>query len=117
MKIWACKIGEVSEGDLADGADAPMRQAVQKAFKELTGTDDLFCFSGWAGKLDAYESELVKGSPPQLPTTADPDSKDDALEAAWGIIANAHGGDWDKAGKEWHDAAIRWRDNYHDNLR
>lgn len=37
----------------------------------------------------------------------------DALEAAWGIIANAHGGDWLLANGDWQRAAVRWRDNYH----
>lgn len=32
------------------------------------------------------------------------------LEAAWGLIANAHGGDWSKATPEWRAAAERWRD-------
>ena len=46
-------------------------------------------------------------------------SKSDAdlLEAAWGIIANAYGGDWDNAqNKDWKPAAERWRDNYHEWL-
>jgi hypothetical protein len=34
----------------------------------------------------------------------------DALEAAWGIIANAGGGDWTKEAPEWQEAAARWRD-------
>lgn len=34
----------------------------------------------------------------------------DALETAWGIIANVSGGDWDKQSKEWQNAATRWRD-------
>ncbi len=38
--------------------------------------------------------------------------KSDLLEFAWGIIANAGGGDWEKESKEWRDAAIRWRDAY-----
>ncbi len=38
------------------------------------------------------------------------------LELAWGIIANVHGGDWDKESKEWQDAAIRWRDRYFASL-
>ena len=37
---------------------------------------------------------------------------DDLLEVAWGIIANANGGDWDKATPEWRGAAERWRDRY-----
>ncbi len=36
----------------------------------------------------------------------------DLLESAWGLIANASGGDWDKATPEWRDAAVRWRDRY-----
>ncbi len=38
------------------------------------------------------------------------------LEAAWGIIANAWGGDWAKADHEWQAAALRWRDAYHELL-
>jgi hypothetical protein len=34
----------------------------------------------------------------------------DAIEAAWGIIANAGGGDWTKETPEWQEAAARWRD-------
>ena len=34
---------------------------------------------------------------------------DPLLEEAWGIIANAGGGDWKKEAPEWHAAAIRWR--------
>ena len=36
----------------------------------------------------------------------------DLLEVAWGLIANAGGGDWTKETPEWQDAAARWRDNY-----
>lgn len=41
----------------------------------------------------------------------------DLLELAWGIIANAGGGDWDTQTSEWKDAAIRWRDRYHETLK
>ncbi len=41
----------------------------------------------------------------------------DLLELAWGIIANAGGGDWEKESKEWQDAAIKWRDNYFATLK
>ena len=36
----------------------------------------------------------------------------EAMEAAWGIIANVSGGDWSKQSKEWQDAAARWRDEF-----
>jgi hypothetical protein len=49
-------------------------------------------------------------------TTSDTWPDDHMLEAAWGIIANAWGGDWLKASPEWREAAIRWRDAYHRHL-
>ena len=36
-------------------------------------------------------------------------------EEAWIIIANAHGGNWEKASPEWKAAAEKWRDAYHAN--
>jgi hypothetical protein len=44
-----------------------------------------------------------------------PDSLD-LLETAWGIIANAGGGDWTRETPDWQDAAARWRDRYHATL-
>lgn len=35
-----------------------------------------------------------------------------ALELAWGIIANAYGGNWSLASDEWRTAAENWRDNH-----
>lgn len=58
MKIWTCKIGEV-EG-VPFGADAPMRQAVVRAYREITGRDPEFCFSGWGGELDECERAVVE---------------------------------------------------------
>lgn len=40
----------------------------------------------------------------------------DLAEAAWGIIANAYGGNWDLATPDWRDAAERWREEYHASL-
>ncbi len=42
--------------------------------------------------------------------------RNDLLELAWGIIANAGGGDWEKESKEWQDAAVNWRDAYFGSL-
>lgn len=39
-------------------------------------------------------------------------TKDDLLEYAWGIIANAGGGDWERESKVWQGAAARWRTDY-----
>ena len=40
----------------------------------------------------------------------------DLTEYAWGIIANAGGGDWTTQTDDWQMAAARWRDQYHDYL-
>lgn len=37
----------------------------------------------------------------------------DQCESAWGLIANAGGGDWATQSAEWVQAARRWRDAYH----
>jgi len=55
--IWSCKIGEAD--GLPEGADLPMRQAVQLAYYQLTGKHANFCFSGWGAKLTEKEREVV----------------------------------------------------------
>lgn len=39
--------------------------------------------------------------------------RDALLEYAWGIIANAHGGNWEDARPDWKEAAEKWREQYH----
>lgn len=34
-------------------------------------------------------------------------------ELAWGVIANASGGNWKLEPADWQEAAARWRDGYH----
>lgn len=36
---------------------------------------------------------------------------EDCIETAWGIIANAGGGDWNTQTPKWKEAAESWRDN------
>ena len=59
LKVWSCKIGSFAVADLPAGSDAPMKKAVYKAYKELTGIDADFIFSGWGGELDEIEEEIV----------------------------------------------------------
>lgn len=35
-----------------------------------------------------------------------------ALDLAWGLVANAGGGNWDRESLEWKEAAERWRDEF-----
>ena len=46
LRIWVCKIGEVGSELLPKGSDLPMRQAVAKAYKEITGYEPDFIFRG-----------------------------------------------------------------------
>lgn len=54
-KIWSCKIGPIDASKLPFGADFPMRQAVQRAFYELTGEHAEVHYSGWGAKFDDAE--------------------------------------------------------------
>lgn len=63
-KIWSCKIGEVDAEKLPEGSDGPMRDAVAKAYKELTGEDDLYIFSGWGAELTEPERAVIENRSP-----------------------------------------------------
>ena len=41
--------------------------------------------------------------------------EEQAIDTAWGIIANAWDGDWESAPKHWIQAARHWRDRYVSN--
>jgi hypothetical protein len=61
--IWSCKIGWANRSDLPEGADGPLRQAVEIAFYNLTGKDPEFTFSGWGAELtDAERGALTDGT-------------------------------------------------------
>lgn len=63
-KIWTCKIGEPEDSKLPSDADLPMRRAIAKAYKEITGDEPNFIFSGWGGELTKTERELVEETHP-----------------------------------------------------
>ena len=71
-KIWECKIGEVDDALLPDGADFPMRRAIERAYQEMTGREPNFIFSGWGAKLTSTEQAIAR------PTDADPAGKEGA---------------------------------------
>lgn len=56
QRIWTCKIGG-NLPNLPDGADTPMREATRRAYKELTGVEAEFSFTGWGGTLDERERD------------------------------------------------------------
>ena len=67
MKIWKCKIGEVYASKLPQGADGPMREAVERAYREITGEESDFLFSGWDSELTEGERAVVENRAPNEP--------------------------------------------------
>lgn len=65
-KIWYCKIGEVASLPEVGGADLPMRKAVERAYKELTGEEPVFTFSGWGAELTEPERAVVEDRLPVI---------------------------------------------------
>ena len=61
--IWACRIGGLT-GILPHGIDLQMRQAVERAFKEVTGVEPQFLFSGWGAELDEFERAVINEDEP-----------------------------------------------------
>lgn len=63
------------------------------------------------------EPPVVSEHCPEIPP--DGPAPDDLLYVAWGLIANACGGNWDEADRlspGWKAAAERWRDRWHATL-
>lgn len=58
--IWSCKIGECERDDLPNGADSPLRLAVERAYRETTGRVPRFIFSGWNATLTESERAVVE---------------------------------------------------------
>lgn len=65
-QVWGCKIGIKGHPSLPPNADEPMRLAVEKAYKELTGTDAQFTFSGWGEELSPGEILVVEENPSKV---------------------------------------------------
>ena len=60
MRVWECKIGRTDDTEIREGGDKPMREAVLKAYKELTGEEPEFIFfSGWGAKLTTDEPNVL----------------------------------------------------------
>lgn len=61
--VWECKIGSVNGVEVPPGADFPMRQAIRKAYIELTGEEPDAIFSGWGSKFDEIELQVINKKP------------------------------------------------------
>lgn len=65
---------------------------------------------------DAHSVSYRQGYEAGVKAATADNRANDLLHTAWGIIANVHGGDWDKAPANWRDAAVRWRNDYNKHL-
>lgn len=65
MKVWTCTIGPVARERLPEGADQPMRAAVEAAFHVLTGEQAQACFSGWEPRFTVMQQAVICGKPPE----------------------------------------------------
>lgn len=63
-RIWFCKVGGPADF-FEKGSDHPMRVAIAKAFREVTGCDPEFTFSGWGGELSEGERAVVENREPK----------------------------------------------------
>lgn len=81
LGIWYCKIGEAGV-QTARGLDLPMRNAIAAAYKEITGRDNDFIFSGWCASLTESERAAVEDRLPDCDkvTVEITQSRLDALE-------------------------------------
>ena len=44
---WNCIIGSIDKSKLKNGADSPMRNAVETAYQKVTGKESDILLSGW----------------------------------------------------------------------
>lgn len=58
--VWTCKIGGDVDPRGPRAADPPMRDAVEAAYRKLTGRDAEFTFSGWGDQLTESELAVVE---------------------------------------------------------
>ena len=55
-EYWVCIIGPTKRRNLPDGADFPMRVAVEGAFIYVCGHPYLNCWSGWGVDSDTVQA-------------------------------------------------------------
>jgi hypothetical protein len=60
-EYWHCTIGPTTRSKLRNGADAPLRIAVESAFVKLLGEQAEMCASGWGYSIEEYEANNTVG--------------------------------------------------------
>jgi hypothetical protein len=78
MQIWECKIGQTPACNVPPCADGPMREAIRRAYREITGQEPLFIFSGWNAELNEVQKKCVSDEEPE--EEGDGDEEDEEEE-------------------------------------
>lgn len=58
--VWQCKVGCIGPLEVPQSGDAPMRDAIARAFRRTIGVDPEFTFSGWSAELTEGELAVVE---------------------------------------------------------
>jgi hypothetical protein len=66
LATWNCRIGEVPHHGLPDWSDRLMREAVARAYLQITGQEPHFIFSGWGGELTEAERAVLENRKPAV---------------------------------------------------
>lgn len=59
-EAWQCKIGNVAGVEVPKGGDSPMREAVRRAFIEVTGEEPEAIFSGWGATFTPEQKAVIR---------------------------------------------------------
>jgi hypothetical protein len=63
--VWQCTIGVLGDHPLPKGADEPMRLAIQRVFREVTGRESEFIFSGWNAVISPVQLAVIEDRDPE----------------------------------------------------
>jgi len=89
-------------------------EAIDKELKQLLHIDLTYDATKMRKAMDQMLNKALEDAEARL--ELDATELFDHLEWAWGIIANAYGGNWQNAPKGWREAAESWRDKWTDIL-
>jgi hypothetical protein len=106
-----CERNDVRESDCPGERRSGKDRRVLSEEREDDYEDDFIDAPSKMKAVGSFKADLTRREERE-PVARIPSMTALALELAWGLIANAYGGDWDKASDEWREAATRWRDEH-----
>lgn len=95
-----------------------LKEAAHQELSEINNVSWKGAYNSLIEALDRLDDMIVKSTERPNDDSISQDESERLLDAAWGIIANSYGGDWDLASEAsgWKNAAEAWRDDYHNLL-